>query len=98
LFINFLTFILHAQNEAKRQPFTYPPGADSLCCSQRTGDIGKTLTLRRVAYPFFAALPGCVKWPIKHFIPANNAKTLLGQPFIHPLQGWLLNQKFDPQK
>jgi hypothetical protein len=61
-------FILLAQNEPKGQPFTCPQEADSLRCSQGTGDIGKSLTLRRVAYPFFAALLGYVKWPIKHFL------------------------------
>jgi hypothetical protein len=30
------------------------------------------------ANPTFPALLGCVKWPIKHFITVNNAKTLLG--------------------
>jgi hypothetical protein len=64
LFLNFFTFILLAQNEPKWQPFTCPPESgcrhtklptiDILRCSQRTGDIGKSLTLRRVAYPLFA--------------------------------------------
>jgi hypothetical protein len=54
---------------------------------KRTGDIGKSLTLRRVAYPFFAALLGCVKWPIKHFITVNNAKTPFGSSFNTPLLG-----------
>ena len=48
----------------------------SLCCSQRTGDIGMSLTLRRVAYPLFAPLLGCVKWPVKHFIAVNKIKSL----------------------
>ena len=44
------------------QPFICPPSAYSLRCSQRTGDIGKSLTLRRVAFSLFAVLLGFVKW------------------------------------
>ena len=35
---------------------------DAQRCSQRTGDIGKSLSLRRAAFPFFAVLLGYVKW------------------------------------
>jgi hypothetical protein len=75
-------FILLAQNEPKGQPITCPPKANALRCSQRTGDVGKSLSLRRVAYPPFVALLGCVKWPIKYFSTVNNAK---------PFYGWMLN-------
>jgi hypothetical protein len=84
-----ITFIFVCpETNPKGQPFICPPEADywhtklpmidTLLCSQRTGDIGKSLTLHRVAYPLFAALLGCVKWPIKHFITKNNAKSLIG--------------------
>ena len=51
MFFQFFTFILFAQNEPKGQPFTCPPEADSLCCSQRTGDVGKSYPFRGVYTP-----------------------------------------------
>jgi hypothetical protein len=41
----------------------------ALRSSQRTGDIGKSHALRRVADPFFISLLGGVKWQSnKHFV------------------------------
>jgi hypothetical protein len=65
--------LLAQRNEPKKvQPFTWPSA--SLRCSQRTGDIGKSLTLRRVAYPFFTVLLGGVKWHQDIFFNEQNKR------------------------
>jgi hypothetical protein len=94
-------FILLAQNEPKGQPITCPPEADyrhtklpmidTQRYSQRTGDIGKSLTLRRAANPLFVALLGCVKWHIKHFSTVGNMRPFKSHFIILPFQGRLLN-------
>jgi hypothetical protein len=55
---------LHKENEPKESAAVHlvPRCGTTLRCSQRTGDIGKSLTLRRVAFPSFVVLLGGVKW------------------------------------
>ncbi len=58
---------LHKENEPKESAADHLARLrpTTLCCSQRTGDIGKSLplagVLRRVAVPLFVPLLGCVK-------------------------------------
>jgi len=63
-------FILLAQNEPKRAAVhLVRQRRTALRSSQRTGDIGKSHPLRRVADPFFISLLGGVKWQSnKHFV------------------------------
>jgi len=56
---------LPKENEPKESAAYHlvPLSETALRCSQRTGDIGMShlTVLRRVAYPIFAVLLGCVK-------------------------------------
>jgi hypothetical protein len=68
VYVHFL--YLPKENEPKERAANHmvPRCGTTLRCLQRTGDIGKSLTLRRVAYPFFAVLLGGVQWRKKYFL------------------------------
>jgi len=61
-FFLFIHFCLSKNEPKKTADHLISLRLTSLRCFQSTGDIGKSLALRRVAFPFFAALLGCVKW------------------------------------
>ena len=70
-------FILLAQNEPKRAAVhLVRQGRTALRCLQRTGDIGKSHALRRVADPFFIALLGGVKWQSNKYFAEKLQKPL----------------------
>jgi len=68
--INIFMFILPAQNEPKGAAvYLVRQRRTTLRSSQRTGDIGKSHALRRVADLSFISLLGGVKWQSKkHFV------------------------------
>jgi hypothetical protein len=58
----YVHFCLHKNEPKSAANYLVRLGRTTQRCLQRTGDIGKSLALRRVAYPFFTVLLGCVKW------------------------------------
>jgi len=63
----FISLFAQRNEPKKGQPFTRrfaagPLNVDYPALLTKNGRLGKSLSLRRVVYPYFAALLGCVKW------------------------------------
>jgi hypothetical protein len=52
-------------NQRKGSRSLGPPSANYPVLLAKSGRFGKSLSLRRIVFPFFAALRGCVKWLLK---------------------------------